>query len=628
MDTPKKIQFLEKAIRKNKDLYYKGVPEVSDSTFDAMLSELKKIDPTNPVIDEVGAPPSGGFRTAKHKMPMGSLGNVFDSKEAEKYLTNKMLAGLYVIQWKLDGFSVSAEYVNGKLINGITRGDGVEGTLITHALSKMQNVKTELPDGFTGSLRGEGVIMKPDFEKLSEQMEAKGLKRFANTRNAAAGISKRHDATDAEFITVVWFDAEMGSAFGDEHHKMQFIKGLGITPVESYLCTDIYEALDKHTEMLKAYPNMPFDADGTVIKVNDLDRQKELGYHHLDPKWAIAYKFPQEQKKVELLDIIWSYGSTGRFTPVAKIAATELSGVMVENLSLHNPDLVKRKSLSVGALVMASRHGGVIPQVDELVVPGTGETNIPTQCPFCKSKPQIDGKYLICPNDACEGKAGNVAKHWVDMMGWKFFGTSNLNKLVESELVKTPSDFWELTVKNMVGVGVSPGMAKKLLREIEESKPITIPQLFDGMAFRNIGASRIEKMMDGGLDTIDKLLDATKEQVAACDNMGEIMADNYMEGLELRSDWIIKVLEHVEIEEATIQSNALEGKAFQFTGTMKKLRVELETLAVENGARIGWKKGFENILVMNPGTPIRGKAKKAADKGYPVITEMDFMALL
>lgn len=350
---------LSRIIARHRSLYYEGVPEISDAAFDALWKELERLDPSNAELHKVGAKPSKtGFQTARHGIAMGSLNNAMSAEDLAKFV-NSTGSNDFVLQMKLDGLSVSLEYENGALVRALTRGDGIEGDLITYNVSRMKNVKARTPVDFTGVIRGEILL-----EKAVHQEH---LAHMANPRNAAAGIARRKDGEDCEHLKVVYYDiVENDKTFKTEREKIARLGELGVETVLTYYplktATEINRVLDLYqaTERVK----LDYEIDGLVVKVNSCEVQQRLGVSSGCPKWAVAYKFPSQGAISKIVDIEWSIASTGRVTPVAILEPVAIGGVTVKRASLGNVSLFRDLNPYKGMEVLVVRRGDVIPHIE------------------------------------------------------------------------------------------------------------------------------------------------------------------------------------------------------------------------------------------------------------------------
>ncbi|MBI4601429.1 MAG: NAD-dependent DNA ligase LigA, partial [Planctomycetes bacterium] len=580
-----RIRELERELRRHRELYYNGTPEITDAEFDALEDELRRLDPESPVLAEVGASPRSGkgFSVAglplkRHKIPMGSLEKIEEDRLdawAEK-------AGpLFLVQEKLDGISLEVEYEKGRIIDAITRGDGLVGEVVTHNAVAFKNVKTALDVPFTGSVRGEVILRLSVFEERFVGED------FANPRNTVSGtVRKRHgDRSLGAHLEVLFYDvAAEGRDFETESEKMDFVeKELGLALAVTYRRQDaagiraIYREYQGTPEEPGKRFRLDYEIDGLVIRADAIAKQRELGSVRNRPRFAMAYKFPSTGRETVLVAVEWSLGIGARVTPVARLEPVEVGGVTVSNATLHNSDYVEALGVREGDLVLVERKGDVIPQVVRVVESRGGrKPEPPAECPSCSGPLEVSGKHLRCPNRDCPGKSYGDLMRWVYAMGIDALGEKWVGILIERGLVADPADLYRLSVEALVPLDrMGETLAAKVLRNIAESRSPSLDRFIAALNIPELSAQRAQVLMAAGYDTLEKLQAATVEDLAAVRGFGAVLAEKAVKGLAARRERIARLLEAgVTIRKAeapAAASGPLAGKTFCFTGAVKAL---------------------------------------------------------
>lgn len=621
---------LEREITYHRQLYYDGVPEISDEEFDALIVLLKQVYPESPVLLEVGSSKDAKY---KHKLPMGSLDNVFTYEEFEAWYRHRSPESpTLIIEPKLDGFSLSAEYEQGRLVRVLTRGDGRKGEDITANARNFKGVPEQLTSPDNVILRGEGVITVRDFETYNEEHPDKP---FANRRNGAAGLAKRKDpCPEQSLITVFWFDASWleRPGYSTEKEKIFHLKRLlpeGVETVDIMEGTldNIKNIYDVFTENRKAYKA---DCDGLVVKLNDIKDINRLGYDGLNPRFQVAFKLPAESAVVTLKSLRPKVNPSGRITPLASTTEAILDGAILGgSFACHNWDWVRQKKLSVGARVRISRHGGVIPQIDDMVEPGDGKDHQPDKCPNCGAETTVKGSYLYC-SATCLNYRSSLERT-VNHFEWLGLGPRALDRLIQAGALTSASDFWSLQEEHFEESGIGLTNGRKILKEIKSKSKTTLPGLLSCLGIENISESRFQVLVESGYDSVAKLEslirdDRAEEILSSLNGIGQVLAPFIVSGLSQRLDLLKRLINHVTLEERVV-GDSLAGYAIQFTGKMSMNRKQFQELVQKNGGKTSWKKDLKNLLVANAKSS-SAKYKQAEEKGYDIITEEEFLSLI
>jgi DNA ligase (NAD+) len=661
-DPGKRIKELRLEIDRHNDLYYnKHKTQISDQAFDKLLKELESLEAKFPEYknadsptNRVGGKPQKDFKTVLHRIPMLSIDNTYSKEELSAFdeRVKKNLQGApyqYVMELKIDGVSLSLHYKNGVLDLAATRGDGRTGDDVT------QNVKTirAVPHTLKGKIiprelevRGEIFFVKKNFLAINEEKELIGEELFANPRNAAAGTLKLLDSSivakrGLEFLAHGIGVCE-GVEFGSHEEVLQFFKtnGLPVNP-HNRVCKDMEEVFHACDVWKEKKDTLDYDIDGLVFKVNSRAQQRELGFTNKSPRWVIAYKFPAEKSKTQLLDISVQVGRTGTLTPVAHLEPVFLAGTTVSRATLHNEDEIKRLDLRIGDWVLVEKSGEIIPQVLEVIKnKRSGKEkifNFPKKCPVCQSDvTREEGEVAYrCVNVSCVAQLKARLMHFASRkaMDIEGLGDALVEQLVDKGLVKDFSDIYLLnkeTVASLERMGEKS--ANNLIAQIEKSKRNELSRLLFGLGIRHVGvnAARIIAQHFGSMK---KLESASREDVHKIHTMGEVIAESLIEFFKNKENIrIIRKLEHLGVrmteEKKTIVSSALAGKTFVITGTLKDFsRDEAAKAITDRGGKVTSsvsKKTDGLILGEEPGS----KYEDAKKFNVKIFNEEDFKKLL
>lgn len=635
------IDALAEKIRKYQKSYYQGEGEISDAEFDKLWDELKSLDPDNEVLKKVGSDlsdesASGGvFEKARHVMPMGSQEKAADP-EAFKEWALKHPYDEYLVEYKLDGASLELQYENGIFTKAVTRGDGTTGDDITRNVRKMKGLVNYLPGMFTGGVRGE-VLMS---HKVHETLFADK----ANCRNAANGLMKRKDGEGSEHLEIICYDAlavgglGLPSPFADEKGKMAWLKQCGFNTVPVEICKSADEVIEYRAKIMEKRPSIEVDIDGLVIKNNAIDQEDAARNR---PDKQIAFKFSLEEAVTVVREVEWNEnGAT--YTPVAVFDTVELAGTKVSRASLANPNTIRDLGLAVGSHVVVVKRGEIIPKI-EAVVSGfaseLGSVPLPSKCNTCGTELINAGSRLYCPNKACSKRIKHQIEKWISVIDIRDFGKTLIDNLFECGDIHSISDIYSLTEEQLTkhflsetsAQEVSLG-AKKVLASIQKSRSMPLVQFIAGFDIEGIGETMVEKLVEAGFDTLDKLLAATREDIASVYQFAEITADTLVTGLEENGDEMRKLVDNgiISVTIPDLKNGRLAGKSFCFTGelyTMKRSEAEAKVKALGGSAKSSVVKGL-SYLVTNDVASGSAKNKKAAELGIPVIDEQAFLALL
>ncbi len=617
-----------------KAYYVDSKPIMDDHTYDTLEEILRKKIPHHRIFTKAGHKNfDTGFDKKHHSMPMGSLNKVNIFEDLIHYFELKKIPkdASFVVQPKCDGISLEIEYKEGKLLDAITRGDGKVGDVITQNVVKMKNFVPEFKDQFTGSVRCEIVMLSKDFEKLNQLSS----EVYSNSRNAASGISQRLDSKYSEYCSLYAVDAysnENPNFFSTESQKIEFLSKHGFTTVDTICCPKFDQIESIYQDYLTSTRNeYPFEIDGLVIKINDLQIQHELGVKNNRPKGQLAYKFPARTSETRIISINWQVGPLGMLTPVAKVDPIEISGAVITFASLANYDLIKEKDINIDDIVEISRRGDVIPHIDKVVNKVTpGHASAPTHCPSCGTQLVVDSKFLRCPNTKnCLAQVLGSLKLFCDTLEIKGISDKTIEKLYNANHVRLPGDFYKLTVadfENLAGLGKKSGA--NIVREIQNKKELTLRQILDASIIPNFSSQRIQQLISAGFNTPEKILNITVEELERLPGFQITLAKKIYEGIQARKDFIESILSQVEIKKTTTL-NKLNGQTFAITGTLTRPRKDIEKdIESLGGKTVSAVSSNTSYLITNETESSSSKFVTAKKLGVRIISEKDFANLI
>ncbi len=602
------IERLEKKIRKARASYYAGDPTMSDLAFDRLMDELREAKPTSRVLTEIGAKPAGS--TGTHSIPMGSLKEAKTMEEMQAWMRG--IEGGFLVMAKLDGLSIALDYVDGKLTQALTRGNGHVGEDVTANVRMMQNVSETIP-GFDGTLRGEAYLPVQTFKEKYEG-------DYVNPRNTCAGIVRRHSGRGAEDVALGYFYLRRENAFvtfESRNTMLAHIRALGLKPVDSFRVRNIAQLKKKWALIVKSRSDKPYEMDGIVVYVDLLD-ERDSGDPFL-PDDAFVYKFEPDVAETTVTQIENRAGRSGRVNPRVHVSPVKVGGVTVTHATGNNYPWLEALGVGVGAKVEVSRRGDTIPAVESVLQKGQS-LHVPTECPLCGSPLAQDGSYLKCGNIECGAKDSGKVAHWLKLIEIKGVGKKMLKDLVDLG-IKRPYHLYEQGVAfwkdNLGANGVKVYeqlMAKRTIR----------PELILAAHVSNVGRRRFRAILDAGF-TVEDILALTRV-FESVDGIGEGVARIIVDGFKHEAVSVRALLGYIDMPGTKKKAgDALKGWALKFTGTMTRKRAELEEITENAGGRVGWKKGLKNVLVIADPNSQSGKAKAARAAGHGLMSEEEFM---
>lgn len=638
-----------------KKYYDEDSPEISDFEYDMLMNELKNLESQFPefitkdsLTQRVGGTVKEGFEKVEHEVALQSLQDVFSFEELLEFdnRVKKSVNPKYVVETKIDGLSVSLEYKNGRFVRGATRGNGQVGEDITENLKTIKTIPQNLKEDIDITVRGEVFISTKDFERLNEEQEILEKPLFANARNAAAGSLRQLDSKIAASrpLSIYIFNVQKSDTikFTSHYESLIYLEKLGFTvnPVR-VLCNNINEVIKEIKKIGENREKLSFGIDGAVIKVDDLEQRKILGETFKTPKWAIAYKYPPEQKETILKDIICQVGRTGAITPMAILEPVKVAGSTISKTTLHNEDFIKEKELMIGDHIIIQKAGDVIPEVVSVVKDKrTGdekEFEMPRTCPVCGGIAiREEGEAIVrCIGIECEARLFRSIVHFASRhaMNIEGLGFSIVKELLNRNLIKNIADIYYLKLEDIASLKKNgKKFANNLITAIENSKNNDLSRLINALGIRHIG-TKTAKTLANKFKNIDNLIDATLYELSETDEIGEIIALSIKKFFEQKQTLdIIEKLKKagvnmgVIIEEGT--DNRFEGKTFVLTGSLEKYsRDEASNIIEKFGGKTSTTVSKKTTYVL-AGSEAGSKLKKAQTLGVTILSEEEFEKMI
>jgi DNA ligase (NAD+) len=636
-------------------------PEISDFEYDMLMLELRNLEREYPdlitkdsLTQHVGGTIKEGFEKVEHEVPLQSLQDIFDFSElyafderVRKSLELENNENLkYIVETKIDGLSVSLEYKNGIFVRGATRGNGLVGEDITDNLKTIKHIPQKLKEPIDITVRGEVFIGKNEFEKMNEEREENEETLFANARNAAAGSLRQLDSKIAASrpLDIFIFNVQKSDSIKFTSHieSLKYLEKIGfnVNPVKVE-CNSIEEVIKQINKIGENREELSFGIDGAVIKVDDLNYREILGTNFKTPKWAIAYKYPPEQKATLLKDIIFQVGRTGAITPMAILEPIKVAGSTISKTTLHNEDFIKEKDLRVGDTVLIQKAGDVIPEVVGVLKEKRNGTEkvfeMPTKCPVCGADAvREEGESAVrCIGIECPAKQYRSILHFAsrEAMNIKGLGDSIVEEFLNRNLIKNISDIYSLNLEDIASLKKNgTKFAQNLIDSINESKNNEFYRLINGLGIRHIGV-KAAKQLAKNYKNIDNLQNASYESLVLIDDMGEIMAQSVYEffSQEQTKDLIEKFKSYginMKIDENENSDNRFENMIFVLTGGLENYsRKEAEDIIESFGGKTSSSVSKKTSYVL-AGEDSGSKLTKAQSLGIPVINEEEFIKMI
>lgn len=657
-----RIEELRKKTEYYAQKYYdEDAPEISDFEYDMLMVELRNLEKQYPefiskesLTQKVGGTVKEGFEKVTHEVPLQSLQDVFSLEEVEEFDTrmqqkaqeNGIEKVSYVVETKIDGLSTALEYVNGKLVRGATRGNGLVGEDVTQNLKTLKTIPKELPEKINITVRGEVFISKTDFEKMNREREENEETLFANARNAAAGSLRQLDSkiTETRPLNIYIFNVQKieGKQFSSHYEELEYLEKIGfnVNPVR-IPCKNIEEvkkAIQKISDMRE---NLSFGIDGAVVKIDDLNFREILGSTVKVPRWAVAYKYPPEKKETILKDIVCQVGRTGVITPMAILEPVQVAGSTISKTTLHNEDFIKEKELKIGDTVVIQKAGDVIPEIVKVIKEkrnGTEkEFKMPNTCPVCGAEAvREEGEAAVrCTGIECPAKLYRNLVHFVsrEAMNIDGLGENIIGQLLENNLIENIADIYTLKLEDIASLKKNgQKFAQNLIDSIENSKQNDLYRLITALGIRHVGG-KASKLLAKKYKTIDNLAKAGYIELQEMDDIGEVMANSIVEFFaQEQTQDLIQKLKNAGVNTTAIEDDEADerfaGTTFVLTGTLENFsRKEAEEIIEKFGGKTSSSVSKKTTYVL-AGEEAGSKLTKAQTLGVTIISEQEFQEMI
>lgn len=656
MDVSTQLEELRKTLREHEYRYYVlDAPIISDFEYDKLLRRLEELEAAHPELvtadsptQRVGGMPVEGFESVHHPVPLESLQDVFSFEELgafDRRLREGVAEVEYDVEPKVDGLSVSLEYVEGRLVTGATRGDGRTGENVTENLRTIRSIPLRLENAPPHLIvRGEVFMPRQVFEELNRAREERGEPLFANPRNAAAGSLRQLDpkvAADRRLdIRVFNIQLVEGQHFATHEESLTYLESLGFKVIPHVTLHSLEEVSAEILRMGEHREDYPFDIDGAVVKLNGLSDRERLGSTAKFPRWAAAYKYPPEEKESRVTQIVVQVGRTGVLTPKAVVEPVRLAGTTVTNATLHNQDFITEKDIRVGDTVVIRKAGEIIPEILSVVLEkrpeGTQPYRLPDVCPVCGApvEREEEGAHLRCTGAECPAQLLRNLTHFAsrDAMDIEGFGPAVAEGLLRAGLIGNVADLYRLQPQDVAQLErMGEKSAENLVQAIERSKNRGLARLLYAFGIRQVG-QKAAKVLAQRFGSLEQLEQAGVEELTAVEDIGEITARSIVDWLHSpQSLHLIQRLREAGVdmtEEMTVKGNTFTGKTFVLTGTLTRMKREEAAALIEGeGGKVSGSVSKKTDFVV-AGEAAGSKLTKATELGVPVLTEEEFFRLL
>lgn len=631
--------------------YVEDNPEIDDYDYDMMQQELKALEDQFPELiridsptQRVGGEPVSIFEKVEHRVQMASLQDVFSFEQVESFINKTMTLNPdteFCVEPKIDGLSVSLEYENGVFTRGSTRGDGFVGEDVTANLKTIMSIPMKLNEPVSYlEVRGEVYMPRSVFETLVSEQELNGEQPFKNPRNAAAGSLRQKDSKIAakRKLDIFCFNVQQiqGKRLSSHKESLDYLKKQGFKVIPEYERVDSFEkVINKISDIGEKRFTLSYDIDGVVIKVDDFAEREQMGSTAKTPKWAVAYKFPPEEKETKLLDIEVNVGRTGAVTPVAIFEPIILAGTSVSRATLHNQDFIDEKNISIGDIIKVRKAGDIIPEVLS-VTKSCGDNSsfkLPKNCPDCGTEliREPDESVIRCPNVNCPAQIYRSIVHFASKgaMNIDGLGPAIVDTLIDNDLIHSVADLYTLNSNNLLKLdNFKEKSVNNLLNSIERSKGNSLDRLIFGLGIRNIGSASA-KLLCERFGNLDNIINATAEEIAEIDGFGEIMAQSVAKAF--KEPHRLEITERLKAYGVNvsynrkIKDNRFEGKTFVLTGTLPTLkRNDAKEIIESFGGKASGSVSKKTDYVL-AGDEAGSKLTKAENLGIKIISEDEFL---
>ena len=640
-----------------KKYYDDDNPEISDFEYDMLMVELRNLEKEYPELitkesltQKVGGHVKEGFEKVTHEVPLQSLQDVFSLEDVEdfdirmhqKAEESGITDVKYVVETKIDGLSSALEYKDGKLVRGATRGNGLVGEDVTENLKTIKTIPEELPEKINITVRGEVFISKKEFEKMNQEREENEEELFANARNAAAGSLRQLDSniTKKRPLDIYIFNVQKieGKEFNSHFEELEYLAKLGfnVNPVR-IPCSNIEEVKQAINKIGEDREQLTFGIDGAVVKVDNLELRKILGTTSKVPKWAIAYKYPPEQKETILKDIEFQVGRTGVITPLAILEPVRVAGSLISKTTLHNEDFVKEKGLKIGDRVIIQKAGDVIPEIVRAIVEKRDGTEkefvMPTHCPVCGAEAvREEGESAVrCTGIECPAKLYRNLVHFVsrEAMNIDGLGENIIGILLEKKMISNIADIYDLKFEDIASLKKNgKKFAQNLIDSINASKQNDLYRLITAFGIRHVGV-KAAKVLAKKYDNMDNLANASIEKLSEVDEVGPIVANSINEffSQEQTKDLLKRLKDagvNMQRQKQENEDDRFAGKTFVLTGSLEKYsREEASDIIEKFGGKTSSSVSKKTTYLL-AGEDAGSKLTKAQSLGIQIISEKEF----
>ena len=655
-DLKEELKKLREEIEYHNKLYYEqDEPEISDFEYDKLTRRLKEIERLHPELitknsptQKVGGKNKNIFSQVVHDVQMQSLQDVFTLEEVESFV-DKVHEEFgkntsFSVETKIDGLSVSLEYVDGKLVRGSTRGDGFVGEDVTANIMQIKDIPHSLNTNDTVEVRGEVYLPRKEFEKINEELLKNKKQQLSNPRNAAAGTLRQLDSklVKKRNLSIFVFNIQKGMNFSKHSEGLDYLQNAGLKTIAvRYVCTTKDEVIEAIKNIGKMRDDLEYDIDGAVVKLDDIQIRQEMGQTVKVPKWAVAYKYPPEQKETKVLDIALQVGRTGQVTPVVILEPVRVAGSIISKTTLHNFDFMKEKDIRIGDRVIIQKAGDVIPEVNRILIEkrdGTEkEYEIPKYCPVCGEELERaeDEVALRCSNSECPAQIYRSITHFVsrDCMDISGMGESIVDTLIEKGLLQDVADIYYLNYNDIYNLdGFKEKSAENIILAIQNTKNNSLDKLIFGLGIRHIG-KKASKILAQNFDDIDEIANASIEELNSLNDFGEIMAISVYNFF--KKDETKKIIEKLRNAGVNLKgskeekkSDILADKTICITGSFDNYsRDEIVKIIEENSGKASTSVSKKTSYLI-AGEAAGSKLNKANELGISVISIDEFLNII
>jgi DNA ligase (NAD+) len=665
MDIRKKMDELISQINRFNHAYYQENKSlISDEAFDQLLEELVQLENQNPLFilpdspsQKVGGTITKNFESVSHRFPMLSLGNTYsetDLIEFDERIKKTLLEENYeyICELKFDGVALSFWYENGKLIKGVTRGDGTRGDDITANVKTIQSLPTSIQSSLMPKefeIRGEGYMPLSSFEQINADKIAKGENPLANPRNAASGTFKMQNSAEVakrnmECFVYSYLGFENPFQTHEESLNHMIELGFSVSPTWRK-CKNIQEVMQFISDWSEKRHDLPLNTDGIVIKINDFGQQERLGYTAKSPRWAIAFKYPSEIAQTTIESIAYQVGRTGNITPVANLKPVYLAGTVIKRASIHNSNEMERLDLQEGDTVFIEKGGEIIPKITgvnfDLRKENTSKFNFPIHCPDCGTaliRNEGEANHYCMNELGCPTQIKGKIEHFIQRKALNIenLGVETIDLLFEKRIISNVADLFDLNEKSFVGLeGFQAKSISNILKSIEKSKEIPFRRVLFGLGIRHVGATIAEKLVLQFL-SIDQLMNAKYEELVEVPEIGDRIAQSLMDYFSKEEN--LQIIERLSqskiqlsevISEIVLESSILEGKSFVISGVFENFeREELKEKIISNGGKVVSSISSKLDFLVAGDNMGPAKLEKANQLNIKILSEEEFIKLI